>query len=425
MTTHQIAELLLALAVIASLARLAGIAARWLGQPPVVGELAAGILIGPTFLPQSVTTVVFPDTITVPLAALANVALVLFMFCVGLTLDHSLLRGKGRVAVSVSAGSIAVPFGLGVLLALAIAGGHGVSDRLPFALFMGAAMSVTAFPVLARILTDRNMIRIRIGGLALASAAFDDVMAWLLLALVVTIAGISAGSQLMVLLVVPYALVMLLVVRPLLRRLLTVRGAPRGFTPGVMAVVLIGLLVSSYVTERIGIHFIFGAFLFGALVPREGFDALRESIVDRIDSVNVMFLLPVFFVTSGMRVDISMLDGRGLVELGLILLVAISGKFLGAYGAARLREVDRRSSAALATLMNTRGLTEIVFVTVALQHGIIDHQLFSYLVVMALATTAMTGPLLRLIYPRRLVERDLAELDANRPAPTEKQHLSA
>jgi Kef-type K+ transport system membrane component KefB len=424
-TTHQIAQLLLALAVIAFIARLAGVTARWLGQPPVVGELAAGVLIGPTFLPDSVTGVIFTGDIKVPLAALANVALVLFMFCVGMTLEHSLLRGKGRVAASVSIGSIAVPFGLGVLLALLIADSHRATERLPFALFMGAAMSVTAFPVLARILTDRNMIRIRIGGLALASAAFDDVMAWLLLALVVAIAGISAGSQLMILLVVPYVLVMVLVVRPLLKYLLTYQKAHREVTHSALAVVLIGLLVSSYVTERIGIHFIFGAFLFGALVPRDGFDVMRAAVVDRIDSVNVMFLLPVFFITSGMRVDLSTLDSRGFVELGLILLVAISGKFLGAYGSARLQGVDRRTSAAVATLMNTRGLTEIVFVTVALQHGIIDHQLFSFLVVMALTTTAMTGPLLRWIYPRHMVERDLAELEADRPAPTPKQHQTA
>jgi Kef-type K+ transport system membrane component KefB len=422
--THQVAQLLLALAVIAFIARLAGVTAHWLGQPPVVGELTAGILIGPTFLPESITRMVFTNGIKVPLAGLANVALVLFMFCVGMTLEHSLLRGKGRVAASVSIGSIAVPFALGVLLALTIADGHQTTARWPFALFLGAAMSVTAFPVLARILSDRNMIRIRIGGLALASAAFDDVTAWLLLALVVAIAGISAGSQLMILLVVPYALVMLLVVRPLLRRLLTARQDNHGVTPGSMAIILIGLLISSYTTERIGIHFIFGAFLFGALMPREGFEAMRALVVDRIDSINVMFLLPVFFITSGMRVDLSKLDARGLVELGLILLVAISGKFVGAYASARVQGVDARTSAAVATLMNTRGLTEIVFVTVALQHGIIDHQLFSFLVVMALTTTAMTGPLLRWIYPRHMVERDLAELDASQPAPAEKQHLS-
>ncbi len=412
MNTYQIAELLLALAVIVVLARTLGSVARLLGHPAVVGELTAGILVGPSVLPHSVTDAIFPAMIATPLAALANVALVLFMFCVGLKLDHSRLQGKGRIAASVSLGSIVLPFALGSVLALWLArgGNHHVMGRVSFVLFIGAAMSVTAFPVLARILSDRGMQRTRVGSLALAAAAVDDVVAWCLLALVVAISGIGTGMQWRVILAVPYAVVMLFAVRPLLRTLLNRYRDAQTLTPTVLAIVLVGLLVSSYATEWMGIHFIFGAFLFGAIVPREGLGELRSAIIERIEPVNGMFLLPIFFVISGRQVDLSMLDGRAVLELFLIVTVAIVGKFAGAYAAARVQGVDSRTSATLATLMNTRGLTEIVFLTVGFGHGIIDHALYSFMVVMALVTTAMAGPLLYWIYPRHVAERDLAEV---------------
>jgi Kef-type K+ transport system membrane component KefB len=226
---------------------------------------------------------------------------------------------------------------------------------------------------------------------------------------VVAISGIGTGMQWRVLLAVPYAVAMLFVVRPLLRVLLKPHRGSETLTPGVLGIVLVGLLVSSYATEWMGIHFIFGAFLFGAIVPREGFGDLRAAVIDRIEPVNGMFLLPIFFVISGKQVDLSMLDTRAVVELILIITVAVAGKFLGAYAGARTQGVDSRTSATLATLMNTRGLTEIVFLTVGFGHGILDHGLYSLMVVMALVTTAMAGPLLHWIYPRHVAERDLAE----------------
>jgi Kef-type K+ transport system membrane component KefB len=410
MTAHQVGVMLLGLAAIIVLARLLGAAAKRVGQPPVVGEILAGILVGPTLFGSAVSDHLFPTDVRAALAGLANVGLVLFMFIVGYELDHTLVRGKERVAVSVSIGSIVLPFALGAGLAVWLAANHGIHAVLPFALFLGAAMSVTAFPVLARILTDRGMHRITVGGLALASAAVDDVIAWTLLAVVVTVGG-GGADQWHVLFAIPYVLVMFLGVRPLLRRLAAAYDKAGRLTPNILAAILVGLLLSCYATEWLGVHFIFGAFIFGAIMPRTGAEALRHEILERLEQVSVLLLLPVFFVSSGMKVDLSTVDLRGLVELSLILAVAIGGKFIGAYAGARLQGVRSRQAGALAALMNTRGLTEIVILTVGLQLGILDGRLFSLMVVMALATTVMAGPLLALIYPKRRVERDIAETE--------------
>lgn len=402
--------MLLGLAAIIVLARLLGAAARRVGQPPVIGEIVAGILVGPTLFGTVLSDHLFPTDVRPALSGLANVGLVLFMFIVGYELDHTLVRGKERVAASVSVGSIVLPFGLGAALAIWLAGNHGIHRVLPFALFLGAAMSVTAFPVLARILTDRGMHRITVGGLALASAAVDDVIAWSLLAVVVTVGGAGA-DQWHVLFAVPYVLVMFLGVRPLLRKLAAAYDRAGRLTPNILAAILVGLLLSCYATEWLGVHFIFGAFIFGAIMPRAGAEALRHEILERLEQVSVLLLLPVFFVLSGMKVDLSTVDLRGFVELLLILAVAIGGKFIGAYAGARLQGVRPRQAGAVATLMNTRGLTEIVILTVGLQLGILDGELFSLMVVMALVTTVMAGPVLALIYPRRRVERDIAEAE--------------
>lgn len=412
MSGHTLVQFLLAVAAIIVLARVFGAVARLVGQPPVIGELLAGVLIGPTLFGTSVSDWLLPTDIRPAMNGLANLGLVLFMFIVGYELDHASLRGRGRIATSVSIGSIAVPLGLGVLLAVWLAGRHDVSDTLPFALFIGAAMAVTAFPVLARILTDRGMVRTPVGGLALASAAVDDIAAWSLLAVVVAVAGADSANPWLPLLCVPYTLLMFFVVRPLLARLEAARTRAGRLTPDLLAVVLVGLLLSCLATEWMGLHAIFGAFLFGAIMPR-GADLLRVEILERLEQVSVLLLLPAFFVLSGLRVDLSTLGGGGLLELAAILVAAIGGKFVGAYAAARLNGVPSQPAGALAILMNTRGLTEIVILTVGLQLGILDERLFSMMVVMALVTTAMAGPLLNLVYPRRMVERDA--LAAQRP----------
>jgi Kef-type K+ transport system membrane component KefB len=410
--TDQEVQLFLAdLAIIILLARLLGTAAKRLGQPPVLGEIIAGILLGPTLFHGKITATLFPITLRPPLSALANLGVVIFMFAVGYELDLRLLRGHERVAASVSVSSVILPLSLGAALGAWLASRHHVDHVLPFALFVGTAMSVTAFPVLARILTDRGMHRTRIGGIALASAAVDDVLAWSLLAVVVAIAGVG-GQQFRLLLAPVYAGVMFGVVRPLLRRLAAAYQRQGRLTPNVLAAVLVGLLLSSYTSDWMGVKYIFGAFLFGVVMPREGAaTALREEILDRLEQVSVLVLLPVFFVVSGLSVDLSSVGLSRLVELCLILLVAIVGKFGGAFVGARLAGVRGRRAGVLATLMNTRGLTEIVILSVGLQLHILDDSLYSLMIVMAIVTTAMAGPLLHLIYPVPFVRRDIAEAD--------------
>jgi Kef-type K+ transport system membrane component KefB len=412
MTDQEVQLFLADLAIIILLARLLGMAAKRLGQPPVIGEIIAGILLGPTLFDGKITATLFPMTLRQPLSALANLGVVMFMFAVGYLLDLRLIRGRERVAASVSVSSIILPLSLGVGLGVWLASRHHVHHVLPFALFVGTAMSVTAFPVLARILTDRGMHRTRIGGTALASAAIDDVLAWSLLAVVAAIAG-GGGQPLRLLLAPVYAGVMFGLVRPLLRQLADVYQRRGRLTPNVLAVTLAGLLLSSYATDWMGVKYIFGAFLFGAVMPREGAAAavLREEILNRLGQVTVLVLLPVFFVVSGLSVNLSSVGLSGLVELCLILLVAVVGKFAGAFAGARLAGVPGRSAGVLATLMNTRGLTGIVILSVGLQLHILDQSLYSLMIVMAIVTTVMAGPLLHFLYPGRFLVRDVAEAD--------------
>ncbi|MEU3957465.1 cation:proton antiporter [Streptomyces achromogenes] len=416
MTTNQLFALFCDLALIIVLARILGAVAQRFSQPAVIGEVLAGILLGPTFLGHSVPEFLFPPGVRPMLTALADVGMAVFMFIVGLELDRKILRGTGRLAVTVAVSCTVLPFGLGTLLALMLADDHAQGHRLGFVLFMGTAMSVTAFPVLARILTDRKMQHTPIGGLALACAAIGDVLAWCMLAAVVALVGGGGGDQWLLLLLVPYAGVMVWVVRPLLRRL--VAGGGARLTPAVLTVVLAGLLVSGAVTERIGLHFIFGAFLFGVVMPKESTERLRADIIDRIGDVSGQLLQPVFFIIVGLKVDLSDMGSSGWLDFTLILLVAVSGKFLGAFLSARAFRVTARQSAVLATLMNTRGLTELIILTAGLQLGVLDERLYSLMVVMAVVTTAMAGPLLAVLRPRALTGQDpvLPVQDAQSPA---------
>ena len=410
--------LLLALAVIVLLARLLGALARRLGQPPVIGEILGGILLGPTLFGGTITRVLFPTDVRSILTTLANVGVVVFMFLVGLELDRGLLRGQGRIAVTLSLSAMVVPFALGSLLALYLFDHHPTPHRLAFVLFLGTAMAVTAFPVLARILTDKGLIDTPIGGLALACASVDDVMAWSLLAVVVALAGAGTVPW-SVLLVVPFAAALLLVVRPALARLAARGPTSAGGRAGgplaaaaVLVAVSAGLWLSAEATDRMGLHLIFGAFLFGVAMPRDGAVVLREKALPWIRQICAVVLLPVFFMVAGIKVDLSSMSGTALGELGLVLLVAIVGKFAGAFVGARLNGVRVRHSTVLAILINTRGLTELVVLTVGLQLAVLDTQLYSLMVVMALVTTAMAGVLLPVVYPERRVREDRAAAHA-------------
>jgi Kef-type K+ transport system membrane component KefB len=408
---------LLDVAVVVAVARLMGRLFLRIRQPAVIGEILGGILLGPSLLglfPGDLHLVLFPPDVRPYLTVIAQVGLVLFMFIVGLEVDLSLIRSRRRLATSVSLSSIVLPFGLGVLLALVLYPAHDtVRDAtvspVAFGLFLGVAMSITAFPVLARILTERGMHRVPVGVLALACAAIDDVVAWSLLAVVVAVAvgGTMGGVGSILALTVVYGVVMFVVVRPLLARTAQRFRAAGRLTPDVLAVVLVGLLLSAAATEAIGIHAIFGAFVFGAIMPRSE-PGLTRTVLERLEQVSLLLFLPVFFVVAGLQVDVRGVGLAGLGELGLILLVAIGGKFLGAAAAARLQRVPQRQAAALGVLMNTRGLTEIVILQIGAQLGVLDQQLFTLMVLMALITTVMTEPLLRWVYPDRMVRRDIA-----------------
>jgi Kef-type K+ transport system membrane component KefB len=409
MTDPQIQLFLFDLALIIILARLFGAAAKRIGQPPVIGEIVAGVLLGPTLFGGAITKALFPHSMIAPLTAIADVGLALFMFVVGYEVDLGLVRGREKVAGGVALGSIFLPLVLGIGLGLYFASTKHVHNHLTFVAFFGTAMSITAFPVLARILTDRGLHRTRIGGLALAAASVDDLLAWALLAVVVAIAG-AKGNEVRLALVPVYAAFIIFVARPGLRWLADVYKRQGKLTPTVLATILALLLLTGYATDWMGIKFIFAAFILGIVMPRE-VPELREDILERFEQVSVILLLPVFFVIAGLSVNLSSLGLSGLADLGLIMLVAVVGKFGGAYYGARLTGVRRRQAGALASLMNTRGLTELVILTVGLQLHILDKTLYSLMVVMAIVTTAMAGPLLRVIYPNRIMERDIHEAD--------------
>ncbi|HWF79168.1 MAG TPA: cation:proton antiporter [Streptosporangiaceae bacterium] len=409
MKDPQVQLLLFDIALIIILARLLGAAAKRLGQPPVLGEIVAGILLGPTLFGGAITKALFPPTMIAPLTAIANIGLLLFMFVVGYEVDLGLVKGREKVAAGVALGSIFAPLVLGLGVGVYLANSKHVPDKLTFVLFFGVAMSITAFPVLARILTDRGMHRTRIGGLALAAASVDDVLAWTLLAVVIAIAG-SKGNELRLVLAPVYVAAIIFGVRPGLRWLAGVYKRQGRLTPTVLASVLALLLLSGYATDWMGVKFIFGAFIFGIVMPRDA-PALREAILERLEQVSVILLLPVFFVIAGLSVNLSGIGLSGLADLGLIMVAAVAGKFGGAYYGARLTGVRRRQAGALASLMNTRGLTELVILTVGLQLHILDKSLYTLMVVMAIVTTGMAGPLLRVIYPNRIIERDITEAD--------------
>ncbi|MFJ9630750.1 cation:proton antiporter [Streptomyces sp. NPDC101175] len=403
-SSSQASALLAGLAVVIVAATFFGALARRIGQPAVVGEILAGVLLGPTLFDGALSRALLPTGIRPLLTAPADVGVAVFMFLVGLDFDRRTVRGTGRIAVSVSLASLLLPCGLGMALGTWLLREHPGPDRLGFVLFMGAAMSVTAFPVLARILTDRDLDRTPLGALALCCAALADVLAWSLLAVVVAVVAPGGGPE-RALLFLPYLLLMRYPVRWLLGRLLKRPGAGAQPTAVLLAAVFAGLLLSGAATEWMGLHFVFGAFLFGAVVPRSGAEGLRARLRERVGLVNDVLLLPVFFVVAGLQVDLSRFRWSDLGQLALILLVAVAGKLVGAYTGAYANGLDRRVSCALAVLMNTRGLTELIILSVGRQLGVLDGRLYALMVVMAVLTTAMTGPLLRVVWPRDLALR--------------------
>jgi K+:H+ antiporter len=408
--------LLLDVAVIVAVAQLMSFLARRLGQPAVIGEIIGGILLGPSLFGAGFTKALFPPGVRPSLTTLATIGVCVFMFLVGVESDRALLRGQGRTAVSVSLSAILLPFGLGALLALYLVGNHTYGNRLGFILFVGTAMAVTAFPVLARILTDQGLIRTPIGGLALACAAIGDVLAWSMLVVVTALSGFGAHHW-RVLLVLPFAALLEWGVRPLLARLARSRLAARRWK-GVGALVIIagGLWAAATATDWMGLHPIFGAFLWGFIMPPVTDTVVAAPALRWIERICTYGLLPVFFMTAGLKVDLSSMDATAAGELALILLVAIGGKFAGTLLGARLFGLRPRHCTVLAILLNTRGLTELVVLAVGVRIGVLDTRLYSLMVVMAIVTTAMTGVLLRFVYPPKRIREDLGQAGAGLPS---------
>jgi Kef-type K+ transport system membrane component KefB len=393
---------LMSLAVIVVTARGMGGLFGLIGQPAVVGEVVGGIMLGPSLLGRispALYAQVLPPSVTPFLNVYAQLGVILYLFLVGLELDLNAIRKAGHATLAISHASIIVPFLLGSGLALVIYQRLSTRD-VPFtvfALFLGVSLSVTAFPVLARILTDRKIAKTPMGTLALACAAIDDVTAWCLLALVVSISQSRAADVVRtVVLTIAFVFVVLQVVAPLVRRLMPRLERAENRTRTAVSILFVAMLASAMTTEYIGIHGFFGAFLIGAIIPHGS--RISTEMNRRLEDFVAVLFLPAFFAFTGMRTQIGLVSGvESWLLCGVITVVACVGKFGGTLFASRWSGLEWRDSAALGILMNTRGLVELIVLNMGLDLGVISPTLFAMLVMMALVTTFMTTPFLQLL----------------------------
>ncbi len=404
--------LLLDLAIIIVAARACGAIAKRLGQPAVIGEVIAGILLGPTLLGRlfpGLPAIIFPPE--VPLKQIADLGLVFFMFLVGLELNAGLIRKQAGKSITISLLGIALPFILGILLGFQllpvnnsgtfISGTTHPPEPLTFAIFMGAAMCITAFPILARILVESGLYKAPVGITTLCAAAVDDVIAWILLAVVIGIAknGSLMGAWQGIILTILFAGLLFTIVRRLLEMLAKRYDSTGSLTVDQVAIIVAGVLLSAMFTEMIGIHAIFGAFLFGVAMPRRS--GMTQALTDKIEDFTSIVLLPVFFCVVGLRTNLLTLNSVSLLGWTLlILVVAIVGKFVGTGVAAWLTGSTKRDSLVIGTLMNTRGLAELVILSIGLQLGVLSDQTMAMMVIMALATTIMAAPIVNKLISR-------------------------
>jgi Kef-type K+ transport system membrane component KefB/nucleotide-binding universal stress UspA family protein len=419
--------------IVIGLSRLMGLVCRAFKQPLVIGEIIAGIMLGPSLfglVAPNLATALFPAETLPFLNVLSQVGLIFFMFLIGLELDPKYLKGNLDIAILTSHVSILVPFSLGSLLALLLYPlvSNASVPFTAFALFLGAAMSITAFPVLARIITENNLQNTRLGTLALTCAAVDDVTAWCLLALAIAVAKAAlspSGSHDMTGVVATlveallYIGFMVTVGRWFLQKLSRYYNLTGRLSQLVLAWIYMGVVASALITELIGIHLIFGAFLLGAVMPKN--PGLVRELAHKTEDFVLTFLLPIFFAYSGIRTQIGLLNSPELWLLCVaVVAIAIIGKYVGTYVAARVGGIEEREASALGWLMNTRGLTELIVLNIGLSLGVISPLLFTMLVIMALVTTVMTSPLLEWTYPKKLIKLDLVE-----PQPDIESSLNA
>jgi Kef-type K+ transport system membrane component KefB len=371
-------------------------------QPVVMGEIIAGIALGPSLLGTALpdaSNFLFPAASLGNLQMLSQVGLILFMFVIGMELDLSIIRNKAKTAFTISYASIIIPFVLGIGLAWLLKDKYlpGGIEFYVFALFMGIALSITAFPVLARVIKERGLSHSKLGIMALTSAAVDDVTGWSLLAFVIAIAKAEGMETPLYILAgtVVYVAAMLFIVRPFLKKLSQKQINVAIIKQSTIAIIFITLLLSALCCEVIGIHALFGAFMAGIVMPLEW--SFRKQIIDKIEDVALVLLLPLFFVLTGLRTEIGLInEASQWLMCGFIILLAIAGKFGGSYIAARFTGEDNYNSLAIGILMNTRGLMELVVLNIGYDLGILTPEIFTMMVVMALVTTLMTNPLLNL-----------------------------
>lgn len=400
---HPVAILLLQITVIIVACQVIGNIFQRIGQPRVVGEMTAGILLGPSlfgFFFPDISAFIFPESSLGTIQMISNIGLVLFMFIVGMELDKDMLKDRVGVAVIISHASIVIPFSLGIGLSYFLYRTYA-PPHIPFyafSLFMGIAMSITAFPVLARIIRERGMTRTRLGAIAMTCAAADDVTAWCLLAFVIAIAkaGSLTGSLITLLLAVIYVGIMLKIIKPLLHRSVRHTKGTGTLPNSRIALFFIVMLLSAYCSEIIGIHALFGAFLAGVIMPQD--KAFRQALTGKIEHVALVLLLPLFFVYTGLRTEIGLLSDPSLWGVfAVILLIAVIGKLGGSALAARITGSGMKESMAIGALMNTRGLMELVVLNIGYDLGILTPEIFTMMVLMALMTTFMTNPILNLL----------------------------
>jgi Kef-type K+ transport system membrane component KefB len=376
-----------------------------IGQPAVIGETVAGIILGPSLLGllfPGIFHFIFPVESLPNLRFLSQIGLILFMFIIGMELDARVLRKQAFEALIISHASILIPFTLGVSLSYYLYNQYGQTDFISFALFMGIAMSITAFPVLARIIRDRKLTGTKLGNLAISCAASDDVTAWCILAILIALIRSGSGMKgfFVVTMVLLYVLIMLVPVRMILMKIQTAYEKGKIAYNSLMAIMFTLLLLSSWTTEVIGIHALFGAFLAGIVIPKN--DSLQKKIIDRISDVSLVMLLPLFFVYTGLRTNAGILNSLGLwTSFLLILICAVAGKLGGSTIIARILGQNWKDSLSIGALMNTRGLMELIVLNIGYDMHIISADIFSMMVLMALLTTMMTNPILNWIEKRK------------------------
>ncbi|MBP4140880.1 cation:proton antiporter [Flavobacterium sp. P4023] len=398
-----LAILLAQIITIILVARFFGWVFKKIGQPSVIGEIIAGIVLGPSLLGMyfpEFSSALFPVESLGNLKFLSQIGLILFMFVIGMELDMKVLKNKANEAIVISHASIVIPFALGIGLSYFVYdqfAPEGVKF-LSFSLFMGIALSITAFPVLARIVQERGIHKTKLGAIVITCAAADDITAWCILAVVIAIvkAGTFVSSLYIIMLAVLYVLAMIFIVKPFLKRIGDLYGSKDSIVKPVVAIFFLVLIMSSYATEVIGIHALFGAFMAGAIMP--DVPKFRTIFIEKVEDVALILLLPLFFVFTGLKTEIGLLNDPYLWKVtGFIILVAVVGKFLGSALAAKFVGQSWRDSLTIGALMNTRGLMELIVLNIGLELKVLTPEVFTMMVIMALVTTFMTGPALDLI----------------------------